>query len=1598
MVSLLQPQQPVKQGGVSMDPITYDTDPQKMEERINRNIYGMTGRVPTDTVALDMMSGNELRLREHTASALALSEYQDDLAYISSISLMAAQEGRPLTEDEQAIILNQEIPRYNPNLVLEILYSRRFMDDIEAEDSILETAEAENSDATRQVRNFSEEVIQKQEVARRVLEESIERWESRGLLGQIWDVGRGIIPFYSDFQQRGRLSKAGSGEFFLGEAIQAQVTALWSLPPDEFEVRLREAISELGEENTMEAMALASAVIEYSGSDALWDNIWTALDLADVALIGGSAISGVAGYIGKSQRAIRAASVDGSEAARQVAQGNVQGAARTKARRHLNLSGAGSTIDEQIQKLQDIVPDLLNGEKFLSDPGSLSAEATRRILNQVSHDEELLLSTFETMPIVRRIPEEARERAFEKAEAMMPQLYENFEDSVINIRRRTESDEVFGGVDYIEAYLGNRSALPFRQKEYAEFYANDILKLPTGGYDIVEEHGNYLIRVTKTIDETDLEIRDLRIDTGYETEANFYNTYLSYFDSSNNQLSKAHSAVRSVATHAAEAMMARMAHVAKNIGKLNKGEIQRLTEVMDGARMQQRTIRLPDGSTQQVTGKYYRTAAELEKEYQKRFKRNPSEKEVQAYMSFRTLMDMDYLMRNAGTYRDLARQGVQQYAFEVIGENGALATSNFVNGRVVDSLPTGNRDFTVGWYDAETGKVQSGIYSRLGRYYSSLRDTLETGDYKIIQLADARDKTISNLFDARGEPIDFVVVRNVKTKPLAAQQVPYNEAGHSIYPHVGMYLKQTKSHRTKTGRRVVDGDTTLMYFQTTAEGKKFEKAFNTAREMLQGFNAGTVSRAALERYLGRNLPYDFDGFKKLFEGDDAPFNLDTPFALTKSGQRASDVLPLDRIFPNEEIYDPRNSQFNLLNNVDTSFAQERNERLLNVNTSYGSQRNPVYNLRLAPQLNSMEALKRTASDMARSRYFTDYKRREVENWANQFADLMDAPRERVLSNPMEYIKNPKFVANVDKRARGVAMTARRNILSLMGEYSESDSVWRSFRQAAANAVYNVGGTRAVDMVEPLLWSSKTDPVAAIRGFAFDAKLGLFNVIQLPLQASAVSMAYAIDGSPVRAAQSVLAYNLLSARRLAEGAPQIQKSLTSKFGKALGMDEALLDEMYYAWRNSGFDVTGGSMTYLNDYLNPADLFSGNVNRAREASRYFFHKGNDIHKTSSYILAFLRWRAANPKARLDNAAMEAISARANTYYLNMSKNSDAAWQNPKNWAAQIAVLPLQFAAFQHRLTSLLIGKELSGFEKLRLFAMNSVLWGIPVGGGGSLLGGFGLPIGDWLRQAAIDQGYDPSTADTVTRIMMDGLLDIGVEQLFGFDTNVSERFGPGGLDWGGLLLDMARGEGDVREFFGAAPNLVIDFIGQTQPIAAGMASVFFDEDGTYLNIVQDDVIAALREVSSVNNTTRAWQVYNAGLWLTQNEGLVATYDKGDPMLAIAAALSLQPQEIADTYLKMDSVNSHDQAKRQTVSQAIVYFERGLRAHANGDFDQGQSFFKHANAMMVIAGLTPLERQEAWSRAARSNETLIDSIHRKWAMQDPERRINWNVGGQE
>lgn len=1577
--------------------------------------------VPPQNVVENFHLGFEDLIRDQALVANDIQERRKRLGMVQEIATQAASDGRSISSAEREFIMGLADTQLQNNqaTILEQLYAQRLITDSMEEGPVNTESyfgEAVDDDATQAVatRDTAVDLQTKTDVANRVLGELQQRlteanWVSTGV-----DFLKGVIPFYSYIQTRDRIKGTGSGDWFLGQNLEQQMRGLYLQSPADFEVNLRAAVNSLAQENLLEAVNLASAAVSYNMTDAAWDNLFTGLDAVDVVTLGGAAV--IRGALKPATRlAVKARSTvanqgRGGKSGRLVSQGNIQQAQNHTAMSRLNgvlptatapvsqMAARGQTqVQKQIDDLSKAVPSLLDSKSYLRDAGSLSAEGANRILDNLTHNAQLLASTLTDVSHGTRLLDDAAEVGFAQTHKDFLRQYTKLEDHIVDIRNVRESDDIAFGVDRVEFLIGKKDATGFGKETEAFFYAKDLMRLADGSYEVVAENGNFFIKMHKNVREDSLQVLDARLSTENLHPVNLQNSFLGLLRGADHISAKAVQREAKVATYGANAVLSRIAEAAKSITALGKNETERLRGILDHARFEWRTVQDTDGTMKRVQGVFYKTAAELETAYLKKFNTMPSEQEAEAYFTFRQLMDWDYVQRNLSMVRDMNRLGLEQvsvgFAKDVEGRM-QYGQSDFFNGRTLDSLPSESTGaFSVAYVDPKTSKPHL-LNSTDPNYLGSkkkLQEMLDSGNYKIIQPADPRDPVLRGMVNT-GADVNYVVSRDMKSKPLSSVQIPHAEGGHWNYPTTGVYLKQPQSHVSR-GQRYLDGDKVAMYFPSSQQGKDFEAAFNTARRMIMDPNHNKIR---VGEYLANHLPYDYTAFTRLFKdfagsSKEAPFKMDTPFALTESGQASTDVIKMADHFP-ENIVDGRNSPHSLSNKINSQYAQQRNEQLLTIDNT-GTEANPVFKIDHAPLIDPLESLARNASEMARSRFFEDYKHKAVEEWAHQFADVLDIPTAQLRADPMRYLREPKYnESGLMNPKLAAAKNSRRNILQLLNEDSQELMAVRHVKQKVADSIYKAHGKKGTTLIEPWLWDSRADPTTVARSAVFHAKLGLFAPVQFPLQALSSVAVLAIDGNPIRAAQAPFAYWMMRMRGLSESNQRAQGMFSKMTGKALGLSPADMDEMFDAWRRSGMHIIEGEYARMDDYLNPR-VFFGPDNARRKTFDYGlipFKEGNNVHRGTAFTSSYLKWRSENPGKALSNKELGKVVERADLLYHGMSRASNSAWQGGGSLIQKIGSVPAQFFTYHARMTEELVGARLTLPEKARLLTVYGAMWGVPVGVGGTALGAV-WPMGEQINQYMLENDIagDPGI---VSDIFSKGLIGMAVDGIVGQEMNTAERLGPGGMDFFRNLIDSIRGSeagGELSDLFGAGPGFISDFLGSLSPIGRAIFTSL-DPNSEAYELTTDDFIGVLRNISTVNTGLRAYQIYTAGQWLTRTENATATFNKEDPALTIAVALGLSPKEITDAYLKLRSNKEFEQARLGVKSEALIEYRRALKV-VGDDPDMAETYFKRAFAIMATADFTPHELRDVLKQAIRDNGDLIDRVDFDFMMRKPEERMD-------
>lgn len=1487
----------------------------------------------------------------------------------------AVAEGRSLTPEEVEYIATlQGRTPVKPEVAVE----KRFGDRIAVDTLKNELAEIEQFTSARNVTEETGDYLAKQQVALKILQETKRKYDESSWTSWSVDFAKNLFPGYNWWKMTDRIEGAIADSLWTGTNVEQQMRSLYLMPLDQFEERLRAAVESLSEDNIINAAAFANYAVQFSSTDAALENLFFSLDVLDI--LPAASIAG-AGAIGITRSALRSkvksvaeelANPNLSKTDVSVLKGEAQAGAEAKVMSDLSAAGVleGFRPERLAADLSKSSFGLMDHESYLRSAGSLTNESQRRIRDVLEKNKNILMSN--VMPgqnthVIRMSPE-AIDKGLKLARDEQARLYPHLEDHVVEVRPVRESEEIYGGVDYIEVWYGKKDASAFTSEKAARNYAKNFLRVDPEMFTPVQKGDSWYLKVERSVDETSLELADLRLKTGHEAPENWVNRFIGGLRMSDAVRGQKSGEWAKVATWGSQATAERLAEVTKTLGRMGKNETDRLETILKDAQFKTRTV--VDPKTNQpvtVQGVFYKNQMELEQAYLSKGFSLPSQAESTAYWTFRQLMDYDLLQRNIARWRDKARLGLTQHEVSWVrkGEGGVKEKITLppFEGRVRQSLPEG--EFTIAWSDAKTGKSGFALSSQRG-WFKEVNKLLDD-DYKIIQVFDQNSKELKDAVRSGGEPVQYVVVRDWKEKPLSFHQVPAAEGGHWMYPQTGGYVKQPQLHGTKFGRTIYDGDLTVHWLGREADAKQMAQRYETARQM---YLSGDPRFAS---FVDENLPYDAKTLKQKFE--DKTFDPQRPFVFTQHGQSTGDILKLSE----EGVFDPRASAHSLEATVSSNLTQQRDRRLTSVAIDQ-SQQNPSFKLYGAPVLDPLKAMTRGLSDLARSRYFEDYVHQTAENFMTQFGDTLKASAAELRADPMRFIREPVWKEGVDPKHLAAAKTLRRNLLYLLGQDSYDLGLMKTFKQKILDSVLQPYG-KSGRLLERYQWTKDADPAVVARSAVFDLYLGLFNPLQFPLQAQGATLVAAIDGSMTRAAQANFLYWSARMRGMASTNKGAQSLIGKATARALGLSKDVVDEAYEAFLTSGMSVFGGAYNRLDDFLSPK-LFEqgkGPMRKFLDAGRVFFKEGNLTHQGTAFMTSYLRWKQSpgNKYKKPNQRDMAAIVDRANLYYNDMTRASSSAL------LSQSAIsIPVQFSAFHRNLSELLLGTRLTVSEKARVMMMYSLLYGAPVGNPVSMATTPLWPMSESIRQSMLEEGMDTDSS-FLLNTYYNGIAQAFLNELTGtnYDT---ERYAPGGLPWMKELLD-----GNFLEVIqGPSGTGLARMLETVAPFYHAMMGVFAGpEDDTY-SLTVNDFVDAARNIATVNNAVKAYYALTTGRLLTKGEALQTRIDADGFDALLIGALGLVPQEVTDAYAMIRSNKEADEAKAAITKEAMVQFRRGLRAVDNPK--EAETFFRNAKALLQGAGLTPLEVKDVWRRAMRENEDLIEQISPNFMTRDPEKRL--------
>lgn len=582
---------------------------------------------------------------------------------------------------------------------------------------------------------------------------------------------------------------------------------------------------------------------------------------------------------------------------------------------------------------------------------------------------------------------------------------------------------------------------------------------------------------------------------------------------------------------------------------------------------------------------------------------------------------------------------------------------------------------------------------------------LDTG--MLVKAKDIKGKAVYELHGEQGLDIgdfkQYYITGTLKNNRALthADVLGYKPGSNRALGNASNFVIQEKVVETVSGQKRVLTPKTILAGRTSAEASKAMTEINNILKAVRDVGIGAVLklRAApgIDDVIRANNSFnpnieDVDDFLKFM--DEAGLGYDDTKIV------GAEDLSNGRTF--REIYDEN-----------TNPVGRRPDLILH---GYGAKgilmRNPL------------EAIERDFSRgvniAATTKYFdkavTDFVRKGekyISNWDQ-------------IKNMPKYQQVREAVFDSDSVQARAFRREQTVILSRMNEQSDFSLAW-SRRMTQLNSwifsksgkeEFGVGNLKvgAMDFMS-------SDPTTALRGFAFDLKMGWFAIDQLYMQSMGALAIMSID--PKNGLLGALAYTPMRIL-MHNRSPGVIKETARRSAKSLGLTEEQFIEMTDHLYNSGrFDI-GDTIAEIGG---GADFGATYYKRAKEAGRVFFKEGERINRMISHFVAYKNFREKFPALDVrtpqgQRIMDEFITQRADTLTLNMSSVSNAGWQ--KGFLG----LTTQWLSYNARfLENVFMSRSLTKGERARLAGSQVVFFG-------AAGIGVGTPLNWYLEEAEVN----------------------------------------------------------------------------------------------------------------------------------------------------------------------------------------------------------------------------------------------------------------------
>jgi hypothetical protein len=531
-----------------------------------------------------------------------------------------------------------------------------------------------------------------------------------------------------------------------------------------------------------------------------------------------------------------------------------------------------------------------------------------------------------------------------------------------------------------------------------------------------------------------------------------------------------------------------------------------------------------------------------------------------------------------------------------------------------------------------------------------------------------------------------------------------------------------------------------------------------------------------------------------------------------------------------------------------------------------------------------------------------------------------------------------------------------------------DSQWSNLMNSFSNYLYStdIGKAGKYSLSDAAADMASVNPLTAMRGYTFNAKLGMFNPSQLFVQASQV-----INILPVAGVSGLKGGALYGPVRFAlhNNNPNVIKAIGARVGPVAGISADEFVDMVAMFKEHGRSMVGVSLAEFGTDAATASGALGETYRAvTKAGRVFFNEGELVARTTAWNAAYIEYLKKFPgKSPRSQQGVRWIMNRQDTLTQSMSGAS----------RTSLDKFPFtQFLSYTFRINEAIFagsfgGKSvLTGAEKFRLAATHTVVFGAS----GWAVTGTAMDWYNYRYGIELDEG--------TYRAVRKGALDYLLSEMTGVDTSLSSRLGSGDNMFM-MMKDM--GENNIFETLGG-PSLEVStealrvLIGGARNLAKGVTTGDFGDLGESLG-------RFARTFSTGNQAYNAYMAYHVGQYLTKDNALLDNNLTDMESIFISLGVPLEDHEEAFKF------GNFAKFEKLLLSSTVKSVQREWNL-ANAQLDRGE-YTEAAETMKGIAllyhALPVHDRSVVEREVFKSGGTIVDNLTLRALQQEYARDLN-------